>query len=74
MEVIRPQIDELLADEFIERYHIPQTQNIRKQFNKLYDSVKGVTRAYVKPLLNGSGIHGGNIQHIFSVNNYRHLM
>ncbi len=74
MEEIRPKLDELLSDVFIEKFHIPQSQSIRKLFNKLYASVQGCLKVYVKPLLNGSGMRGGMIPNGFALNNYRHLM
>jgi len=61
-------IQELLTDEFIEMYHLPQVKSIKASFDKLYQSVYSANSVYTKPLVNGGAINTG-----FNINNYSHF-
>jgi hypothetical protein len=50
---IKPQVNELLSDEFIVKYHAPQVVSIRKLFDKLYTDVYVSTRSFVKKTTDG---------------------
>jgi hypothetical protein len=57
-EKIKPKIHELISDEFINHYHIPQTNTITKNFTELYTSINRSVKSYVQPRMNGAGLHG----------------
>lgn len=50
---LKPQINELLSDEFIVKFHAPQVATIKKAFDKLYTDVYVSTRSYVKKTTDG---------------------
>ena len=57
-EKLKPKIHELISDEFINHYHIPQTNTITKNFTELYTSINRSVKSYVQPRMNGAGLHG----------------
>jgi len=73
IDEIKPKIDELLTDEFIQLYHVPQIDVIKKSFDKFYSSVKLKINSYVPPRINGGNMCcAGNINYNtrHSINNY----
>jgi hypothetical protein len=58
-EKLRPKFTELLTDEFILKYHVPQVNSIKKESSDLYTTIGNAVRSYVQPRTNGSGLYGG---------------
>jgi hypothetical protein len=71
--LLKPKIEELVQDEFIHLYHVPQANWIKDNFDKLYSSVIISVNSYVKPRINGGSIFGGKID-TKSIMNWRYLL
>jgi uncharacterized protein YaaN involved in tellurite resistance len=63
-EKLRPKFTELLTDEFILKYHVPQVNSIKKESSDLYTTIGNAVRSYVQPRTNGSGLYGGSVNRV----------
>lgn len=66
---IKPMIEELVTDEYVELYHRPQCERIKTHFDKLYSTIANKVRNWTPPLVN----RGGTLDRT-SINNYRYYL
>jgi inhibitor of KinA sporulation pathway (predicted exonuclease) len=71
---IKPKIEELVQDEFVLTFHIPQCTVIKNNFDKLYSSVIFKVNSYVKPTVNGGAFSAGNLDTASLHQNWRYYL
>jgi len=54
-EALRPKFHELISDEFVNKYHLTQTNTITQNSNELYTVINNCVKSYVQPTINGAG-------------------
>jgi len=72
-EALRPKIQELLSDEFVHKFHVPQIKTIEKNSNDLYITINNACKSYVQPRMNGAGLHFNNNTHVPIINHRYYL-
>lgn len=56
IDTIKPKVEELVRDEFVNVYHVPQCNSIKDNFDKLYSNVIIRVNSWVKPRINGGDL------------------